>query len=118
MAKDEMTLESYMNNVSEGNKQILMDLFTQAQKKLPNHSLSMKYKFPLLDGYGKFGIAEKSGYIALYFHHEKLASIVQKYHDKLGNYKIEKESIRYKKASDIPISQILIIIDELFNNPK
>jgi hypothetical protein len=118
MAKAEMTLESYMTNVSEGNKQILMDLFRQVQKILPNHTLSMKYKFSILDGYGKFGLAEKSGYIALYFHHDKLTTVVEKYHNELGNYKIEKESLPYKKASDIPIPQLLVIIDELFNNPK
>ncbi len=118
MAKTSLTFESYMKNVSEPNKQALMDLFTQARKILPHHSLSMKYKFPLLEGYGKFGVAEKSGYIALYFHHSRLATIVEKYHDKLGSYKLEKESLRYKKAADIPIPQVLLVIDELFNAPK
>jgi hypothetical protein len=114
MEKTQISFESYMNKVSEANRTILTDLFEKAKKILPKHSLSMKYGFPLLDGYGKFGFAEKSGYVALYFHHHRLSNIIEQHSDRLGKYKLKKESLHYKSASDIPIDEILTVIDELF----
>jgi hypothetical protein len=119
MGKSLMSFESYINNVSEANRTILTELFEKAKKNLPEHSLSMKYGFPLLDGYGKFGFAEKSGYIALYFHHYRLSEVVKQHSDRLGKYKLKKESLHYENASDIPIDEILTVIDVIFkpNSP-
>ncbi len=118
MAKAEITYDTYMSNLDEANRVVLGELFTRAKAILPNHSVNMKYGFPLLDGFGKFGFAQKASGITLYFHHHQLAEVVAKYHTKLGQYKLDKESIKYKKAAEIPLEQILEIIKELFTETE
>lgn len=113
---DELAYREYMEKIGDSDRDVLIDLFERAGKTLQGFTLSMKYKFPLWDGNGKFGIAYRGKYIALYFHHEKLAEYVETLRDELGPFTLSGEGLRYKRASDIPVNGILELLLRLFVN--
>ncbi|MCP4130179.1 MAG: hypothetical protein GY754_04275 [bacterium] len=115
MPKKGKNYKEYISSCKPENKPVFENLFTTLNKALPDHDLSMRYGFPLLDGYGKVGFDERAGYVVIYFHHFDLKVTVDNYSSELGDYKLEKESLRYKEASQIPVEIICKIADELFN---
>ena len=113
MAKKADSPEGYFEWCKAENRELLGRLFEKAREALPGCEVSMKYGFPLLDGHGKFGVAERSDGIALYFHHDKLADAVERARQALGPYRLEKESLRYRKAADVPVDAVVELAREL-----
>ena len=114
MARRAETPQAYFAGCREVNRETLRRVFSKAREALPGHGISMKYGFPLLDGHGKFGVAERADGIALYFHHDKLADAVARARSALGPFVLEKESLRYKRATDIPVAAVIALARELF----
>jgi len=114
VAKRAESPQAYFGGCQEANRETLERVFSEAREALPGHGISMKYGFPLLDGHGKFGVAERSGGIVFYFHHDGLADAVERARPVLGPFKLEKESLRYRKATDIPVAAVVALARELF----
>ena len=83
-------------------------------KHLPTFTETFQYGFPVYDGKGKFGFAIKKNYVSLYFHHYKVSELVEKHKAELGTYSFGKDTLRFKKISDVPIDVIENIILDLF----
>ena len=114
MPKGAESPHAYFAGCREGNRETLCRLFTKAHEALPAHEISMRYGFPLLDGHGKFGVAERSDGIAVYIHHDKLSNAVERAGPSLGPFRLAKESLRYRKATDIPVDTVVALARELF----
>jgi uncharacterized protein YdhG (YjbR/CyaY superfamily) len=109
------TFDEYKSTLNSSQEIAFVDeLRKVALKHLSTYTETFDYGFPVYDGKGKFGFAIRKNSVSIYFHHNKISLLIDKYSEELGKYNFGKDTLSFKKMSDVPIDIIEKIILDIF----
>lgn len=110
MKYDASTIEEYTNAIPLDRKEIVVKLITIFHEYFPEIEGNMEYNMPSFNPV--CAIASQKHYVSLYIHR---IDLVEKYRNELGNLKVGKSCIRFKKMEQMPEKTIRNILSEISN---
>jgi uncharacterized protein YdhG (YjbR/CyaY superfamily) len=102
------TIEEYLEVIPLDRKEIIMDLIALTKEYFPDIEGNMEYNMPTFNPV--CAIASQKHHISIYIHK---VDLVEKYRNELGNLKVGKSCIRFRKKSQLPEKTIRRIFKEI-----
>jgi len=102
------TIDEYLDVIPSDRKQIMIKLIQLVKEYFPKIEGNMEYNMPSFEPV--CAIASQKHHISLYIHR---IDLVEKFRAELGNLKVGKSCIRFKKQEQIPDEIIRKIFQEI-----
>lgn len=108
MKYDVDQIEDYLNVIPADRREILLHLIAMVKEYFPNIKGDMKYNMPTFEPV--CALASQKHYVSFYIHRTDL---VEKYREELGELKVGKSCIRFKRLEQLPDMAIRKIFEEI-----
>ena len=108
MKYDVSSIEEYLDVIPLERKEIIIELIALVKEYFPDVDESMKYNMPTFSPV--CAIASQKHHISIYIHR---VDLVEKYRKELGNLKVGKSCIRFRKKEQLPANVIRRIFEEM-----
>lgn len=107
------TIEQYIEVIPADRKEVVLKLISIVKEYFPSIKGTLKYAMPTF--HPVCAIASQKHHISLYINR---VDLIQKYRGELGELKVEKSCIRFKRMDQLPEKAIRLIFDEIAKKRK